>query len=62
MCPHPYDLNNLFFLQHLIDQSVLNIDSTGIGSGEIANEYFIGWGFLKGIFTKDFDEFLCFGF
>jgi hypothetical protein len=39
MGPHPEDFNNLLFLKNLIDESMLNVDSSRIGTREIADKF-----------------------
>jgi hypothetical protein len=49
VCPEPQNLYNAFALEYLIDNSVLDADSTGIGPIQIADELFEGRRTLKGI-------------
>ena len=42
MAPKSQDFDDLFSLQHLIDQAMLNIDTPRIGTGKIADELFEG--------------------
>ena len=37
MCPHAEDLHRTVVLQYLIDQPMLDVDSSRVGAGEIAN-------------------------
>jgi hypothetical protein len=52
VCPKPQNLYNSFALEHLIDNAVLNVDTTGIGSVQIADELFKWRWTLKGIFCQ----------
>jgi len=49
MRPHTDYFNSFFFLNYLIDQTMLNIYAPGICSGQISNKLFIWRGGLKGI-------------
>ena len=39
-----------------IDESMLNIDSAGIESLEIADQFFVSWWCLEGIFSQQFKK------
>ena len=56
MRPHAQNLDNTLFLQHLIDKTVLDVDSTRDCSLQIANKHFIRWRSLKGINGKDTEQ------
>ncbi len=53
MGPHPDYFNDTFLLQHLINESVLDIDPPGIGACQVADQFFVGRWTLKWIFAKD---------
>ena len=56
MRPHPDDFNGLKIFQNLINQPVLDIDPAGIGTGQVADKFFVGRGNFAGIFFDDFQE------
>lgn len=58
MCPHPNDLYDMAIFQYLIHETMLNIDSTGVGSGQITNEFLVTRRSLEGILFEDLKEFL----
>ena len=60
MRPHPEDLDRPLFWQDLIDESVLEVDSSREGAREVAHELFESGRLLPGIRPKDFEE--LFGF
>jgi len=62
MSPQPQYLYNLPSLEHLIHESVLDIDPSGIGTGEIADELFVGWRVLKRIIRQYIQKKLRLGF
>jgi hypothetical protein len=41
-------------LEHLINKSVLDIDSSGVSSSKIADELLAGWGILERIILQNF--------
>ena len=62
MCPHsnyfhgsiiPHPIPFHWLTIHLINQPVLNIDSSRINSLQISNQSFIGWWILKRVFPDD---------
>ena len=65
MTPHTQHFYSLLGFQHLIDEAMLNIDATGIGAGQITDQFFNKWGkgwwILIGVLAKDCEQFLGFG-
>ena len=55
MRPHPDDFHNTLAAEHLIDETMLNVDPTGECAGEIADEFLKGRRRLEGIAT-DFEQ------
>ena len=56
MCPHSNNLYRLNVFKNLIDKTMLYVDSSGIGAGEVADELFkAGW-ILVWVFTKNIQE------
>jgi len=53
MSPHSEDLDGSYLFQDLIDETVLDIDPTRIGSGKVSDQLFKGWRGLKRIFGQD---------
>ena len=62
MRPHAEDFHDVFIVDHLVDQAVLNVDAAGIGPGEIADKLFERRRCLIGIVTQDIDERFGLGF
>ena len=61
MCPHSDDLDSLDVVQNLVDETMLNIDSSGARSRKVSDKLLIRrWDFV-GIFGENFEEFLCLG-
>ena len=56
--PHPEDLYRSRFWQDLIDEPVLDVDSSRAGAREIANELLVARLLLPGIRSENLDEFL----
>ena len=52
MCPQPQYLNHSLSREHLIHKSVLNIDSSGICAGKIADELLVGGRALERIIRQ----------
>ena len=50
MRPHADNLYGLDIFQELVNQSMLNVDPSGIGAGQITYKFFVWWGIFKGIF------------
>lgn len=48
MAPHAQNLDDLFFLEDLIHQAVLNIDAPQVCAGKVAYQLFVRGGLLKG--------------
>ena len=48
MGPHPQDLHHALLREHLIHETVLDVNSSGVGSGQIADGFFEGGGFWNG--------------
>jgi hypothetical protein len=40
MRPHSNDFHHFLFGQHLVNQSMLDVDAAGIGAGEVADQLF----------------------
>ena len=56
MSPEPYDFYGFFFFENLIDQTMLNGDSSRISAGQIAPHPFEGRGRLIRISLKNLEE------
>ena len=61
MCPHPDNFHGLDFIQNLINQSMLDIDSSGTCTVQVAQKFFVGWRIFVGIFFEDFEQTLGLG-
>lgn len=53
MAPKSQDFDDLFSLQHLIDQAMLDIDSPRIGTSKIADKLFESGGRLEWISSEN---------
>jgi len=53
MGPHADDLYGFFIVEDLVNQPMLNINSSGTGAGQIADEFFMRRWYLVGILAKD---------
>ena len=50
--PHPQDLNDLFTIEYLVYQPMLDVDPSGEGAAKLANEALKSrWG-LKGVLAQ----------
>lgn len=56
MRPEADDFYDFFFLEDLVNEAVLDVDSAGIGAFEISDELLKGRGILKGIFLKNLKQ------
>ena len=61
MRPHPDDLDGLDIIENLVDETMLNVDSSRACSGQVADELLIGRWRLVGIFGCDLQELLRLG-
>lgn len=61
MGPHSKNFHDPVFLKHLIDKPVLNVDSSGIGTGEIANQLFIKGRSLEWVLPSQVQQCLSLG-
>jgi len=61
VCPHTDDFDGLHVVENLVDETMLNIDSSGAGSRKVTDELLIGRWRLVGIFGQDLEELLRFG-
>lgn len=53
MSPQSQHLDYSLRFEHLVDKSVLNIDSSGICTGKIADEILVGWRILERIIGQN---------
>ena len=51
--PHPQDLDDLLLFQHLIDESMLDIDPPRESARQIADQFFVGRWILEGMCRKN---------
>ncbi len=52
VAPQPQHLDDPLVFYHLTDESMLNVDSSRVGTDKIANEFSNGGGFWKGSSTR----------
>jgi hypothetical protein len=62
MGPHSDDFHGFEVIQNLVNQSVLDIDSSRVCAGQIAEQFFVGRGIVVGIFFEDFKQAFGLGF
>ena len=62
MSPHANYFYDFFILVDLINQSMPDVDSSGVGSLQFAKEFFKRRIWLKGIFPKYNEQLFSFGF
>ena len=62
MRPQAQHLHHVHGLQHLVDQPVLDVDASGIGASQIADQLFIRRRILKWVVAQDVQQRLGFGF
>jgi len=60
VCPHAEDLYGSEIVEHLIDESVLDIDAARISAGEVADQFLEGRRSPSGILSKNLEKFLGF--
>lgn len=58
MCPHPNDLDDPLVFEHLINKTMLDINSARVCSSEITNKFLVPRGNLEGVVFEDSEEFL----
>jgi hypothetical protein len=56
MRPHPDDFDRLDIVENLIDETMLYVDSSGIGTREVSYELFEGGRILVRFFSKDIQQ------
>ena len=56
MRPHPQYLDDFFSLYHLVNQPVLDIDASGIGACQVADQLFVRRRGLERISRYDIEE------
>lgn len=62
VCPHSDDFDGLDVVENLVDETMLNINSSGACSRKVTDKLLIGrWG-LVGIFGQNPKELFCLGF
>ena len=49
MRPQSQHFDNMLILQDLVDQAMLDIDTSGIGAAKITDEFLVGWRILEGV-------------
>jgi len=62
MGPHPDHLHDVLLVQDLVDETMLNVDPSGVGTLEISQQLLEGWGRLQGIIAQNVEQVLGFGF
>ena len=62
MRPHPENLDGPFGIIDLIHQTVLDVDTAGVGTGQIPDELLAGWWGLERILGDDVEQTLGLGF
>jgi hypothetical protein len=62
MAPKPDDLNSINLGENLVDQSVLDVNSSRISPGQIAHQFIKGRGILERVDFEYFQKRFCFWF
>ena len=60
--PHAQYAHHPFLRKNLVDQAVVDIEPSGVGTREIANQFLESWGCLKRVGLLNGQQFLCVGF
>ena len=60
--PHSKHLHNPLLLEHLIDQTVLNIDPSQTGASQVADQFLVGWRGLERVLGQNCQQGLGFFF
>jgi hypothetical protein len=53
MCPHADDFHGFDIVQDLVNQPILNIDSSGISAGKVSHKLFVWRWVPVGVFSED---------
>ena len=61
MCPHSNHFNDALLRKNLVDESMLNVYSSGVGSEKVTDELLIWRGCLKGIDLENLEKSLGLG-
>jgi hypothetical protein len=56
MCPHSDDLDGLDIIENLIDKAMLYVDSPGIGTRKVSDEFFKRRRILVRVFSDDIQQ------
>ncbi len=56
MSPHPDDFDDFLVLKDLIDQTVLNVDASRVGTGKVTYQLLKGGRRLERILSENFQE------
>jgi hypothetical protein len=60
MSPHPQNFDCVLIFNYFINQPMLNIDASRIGSSQVSHQFFVGRRVLKRISLKHIEEALGF--
>ena len=56
MGPHAKNLDHVFFLQNLVDEAMLDVDSAGYGAFEVPDQCFVGRRSSEGVDGENAQE------
>lgn len=62
MTPHPDHFDHGVVFKHLVNQSMLDIDSSRISAAKITNQLLVRWRILEWLFRQNGEQRLCFRF
>ncbi len=56
MGPHPQHFNYFLFLEHLINESMLDVNPARVSSRKISKKLLTAWWTLKGVLLEDLQK------
>ena len=62
MSPHSNHFHGALLFEHLVDQTVSDINSAGVGSCQVTYQLLIRWWRLIGVVAEDLKQSFCPGF
>jgi hypothetical protein len=62
MAPHPDHFDHGIGFKHLVNQSMLDVDSPRISAAQVTNQLLVRWRILGRLFRQNGEQRLCFRF
>jgi len=56
MGPHAKNLDHAFFLENLVDEAMLDVDSAGYGAFDVPDQCFVGRRSSEGVYGENAQE------